>query len=178
MRKGLKILLKIIKAVIWIFVILLVAITLVQRLSDNKLTLANYSIYTIVTESMVPKYNVKDIILAKKIDTDSLKIGDDIVYIGKEGTFDDKIVTHQIINIENNGDTKIYHTKGIANSIEDPPIKSDQIYGKVICKLSILSFLSKIVNNQYGIYFIIIVPTVILIFQVVMDTIESRKKSD
>ena len=39
MRKGLKILLKIIKAVIWIFVILLVAITLVQRLSDNKLTL-------------------------------------------------------------------------------------------------------------------------------------------
>lgn len=176
MKKGLKILLKIVKVIIWIVVILLVAITLVQRLSNNKMTLANYSIYTIVTESMVPKYNVKDIILAKKVNTDILEIGDDVVYIGKEGTFDKKIVTHQIINIENNA--KIFHTKGISNSIEDPPITSDQIYGKVICKLPILSFLSKIVNNQYGFYFIIIIPTVILIFQVVMDTLESRKKCD
>lgn len=178
MKKVLNILLKIVKVIVWTLVILLVAITLVQRLSNNKITLANYSIYTIVTESMVPKYNVKDIILAKKVDTNSLQVGDDIVYIGKEGTFNNKIVTHQIVNIENDNNIKIYHTKGIANFIEDPTITSEQIYGKVITKLSILSFLSRIVNNQYGLYFVIIIPTVVLIFQVVIDTINARKKSE
>lgn len=178
MKNFLKILWKIIKVIVWIIVILIVAVILVQRLSNNKLTVANYSIYTVVTESMVPKYKVGDMILAKKVDTNTLKVGDDIVYLGKKDTFDGKIVTHQIIEIDTSVNPTEYHTKGIANFIEDPVITGDQIYGKVLTKLTILSFLSGIVSNQYGFYFAIIIPAVILVFQVFIDVVESRKKSD
>ena len=73
---------------------------------------------------------------------------------------------------------RIFHTKGIANFIEDPVITSEQIYGKIVTKLNILSFLGRITSNQYGFYFIIIIPTVILVFQIFMDVVNSRKKSD
>lgn len=177
MKKALKIIWKIAKIAVWILVILIVSVIVVQKVSHNKLTLANYSIYSVVTESMVPKYKVGDMLLARKVDTNTLTVGDDIVYLGKEGTFNDKIVTHQIVQIEE-GETRIFHTKGIANFIEDPVITSDQIYGKVLTKLNILSFLGRITSNQYGFYFIIIIPTVILVFQIIMDVVESRKKSD
>lgn len=174
----LKILWKIFKIILWILVILIVSVILVQRVSNNKLTVANYSIYTVVTESMVPKYKVFDMVLAKKVDVNSLVVGDDVVYMGKEGSFNGKIVTHQIIGIDNNNGSLEFHTKGIANIIEDPVVHSDQIYGKVLTKLGIMSFLSKIVSNQYGFYFIIIVPAVILVFQVFIDVFNSKKKSD
>ena len=176
MRSIFKVLWKIIKTIIWIIAILIVGIILVQRLYNNKLTVANYSIYTIVTESMVPKYKVGDMILARRVDTNSLVVGDDVVYLGKEGSFNGKIVTHQIISIDS--ENGVFHTKGIANLVEDPVITGDQIYGKVITKLTILSFLSRIVSNQYGFYFAIIIPAVLLIFEVFIDVVESRKKSD
>lgn len=176
MKKALKIIGSIFKIAIWILVILIVMVILVQKLSNNKLTLANYSMYTVVTKSMVPKYDVGDMLLAKKVDPNSLKIGDDIVYLGKEDTFEGKIVTHQIIDIEDINGVRTFHTKGLANIVEDPPITSDQIYGKIQTKLTILSFLGRITSNQYGFYFIIVVPAVILIFQIFMDVINSRKK--
>lgn len=178
MNKLFKIMWKVFKVLIWILVILIVSVIAVQRFSNNKLTVANYSVYTVVTESMVPKYNVGDMILAKKVDTSILKVGDDIVYLGNSGSFTDKIVTHQIISIDDNNGVRMFHTKGIANSIEDPIVSSNQIYGRVVCRLWILSFLSKIVSNQYGFYFVIIVPAVILVFQIFMDVVNSKKKSD
>lgn len=178
MKKVLKILWKIAKIAVWILVILIVSVIVVQKVSNNKLTVANYSIYNVVTESMVPKYNVGDMLLARRVDTNTLVVGDDIVYLGKEGTFNDKIVTHQIVQIDDENGMRIFHTKGIANFIEDPVITSEQIYGKIVTKLNILSFLGRITSNQYGFYFIIIIPTVILVFQIFMDVVNSRKKSD
>lgn len=177
MKKVLKILWKIAKIAVWVIVILIVSVILVQKVSNNKLTVANYSIYTVVTESMVPKYKVGDMLLARRVDTNTLKVGDDIVYLGREGTFNDKIVTHQIVQIDEE-ETRKFHTKGIANMIEDPVITADQIYGKILTKLTILSLLGRITSNQYGFYFIIIIPTVVLVFQIFMDVVNSRKKSD
>ena len=178
MKKFLKILWGILKAVTWIVVILIFSVIIIGRVTNNKLTLAGYSIYTVVTESMVPKYNVGDMILAKQADPNTLKVGDDIVYLGTKDTFAGKIVTHQLINIEQTDTGTEFHTKGIANAIEDPVITGDQIKGKVITKLTILSLISKIINNQYGFFFIIIIPTAILIFEIMIDSINSKKKSD
>ena len=178
MKKAFKIIWNICKTIMWIIVILIVSVIVVQRVSNNKVTLANYSIYTVVTESMLPKYKVGDMLLAKNVDTETLKVGDDVVYMGKEGSFNGKIVTHQIIDIDNSTGVKQFHTKGLNNIVEDPVVSSDQIYGKVVTKLNILSLLSRIVMNQYGFYFIIIVPAVILVFQVFIDVKNSRKKSE
>ena len=176
MKKVLKILWSTLKIAIWILVILIVAVILVQKVSNNKLNIANYSMYTVVTKSMVPKYDVGDMLLAKRVDPNSLEIGDDIVYLGKEDTFEGKIVTHQIIAIDDANGMRTFHTKGLANIVEDPPVTSDQIYGKVQTKLVILSFIGRIISNQYGFYFMIVIPAVVLVFQIFMDVVNSRKK--
>ncbi len=166
----------IIKAIVSFFIIIVVSIIFIQRISDNKLTLGGYSIYTIITESMVPKYNVGDMVIAKKIPITELKVNDDIVYLGNKNDFAGKIVTHQIIEIEKKGNELYFHTKGIANMIEDPLVEENQILGKVIMKGTILSLISKIVNNPYGFYFVIFVPFAILLVMEIIDFIEEKKE--
>ena len=175
-NKVLRILAMIIKAIISFFIIIVVSIIFIQRISDNKLTLGGYSIYTIITESMVPKYNVGDMVIAKKIPITELKVNDDIVYLGNKNDFAGKIVTHQIIEIEKTGNELYFHTKGIANMIEDPLVEENQILGKVIMKGTILSLISKIVNNPYGFYFVIFVPFAILLVIEIIDFIEEKKE--
>lgn len=176
-NKVLKILSMIIKAIISFFIVIVVSIIFIQRISDNKLTLGGYSIYTIITESMVPKYNIGDMVIAKKTPTNELKVEDDVVYLGKKSDFAGKIVTHQIIKIETTDNKTYFHTKGIANEIEDPLVESDQVLGKVIMKSNILSFISRIVNNSYGFYFVIFVPFAILLVMEVIDFVEEKKES-
>ena len=175
-NKVLRLLAMIIKAIVSFFIIIVVSIIFIQRISDNKLTLGGYSIYTIITESMVPKYNVGDMVIAKKIPITELKVNDDIVYLGNKNDFAGKIVTHQIIEIEKKGNELYFHTKGIANMIEDPLVEENQILGKVIMKGTILSLISKIVNNPYGFYFVIFVPFAILLVMEIIDFIEEKKE--
>ena len=141
-NKFLKLMIMIFKAILSLLIILVISIIFIQRISHNKLSLGGYGIYTIITESMVPKYNVYDMILAKEIDPKEIKKGDDVVYVGEKDDFAGKIVTHQVINIDQKNGKKFFHTKGIANDIEDPIISEDQVKGKVVMKSSILSFIS------------------------------------
>ncbi|MBQ6494794.1 MAG: signal peptidase I [Bacilli bacterium] len=175
-NKPLKIITSIVKFIISIIIILVVAVIIVQRVTNNKLNLGGYGLYTVVTTSMVPKYNVGDMILAKKVDTNTIKVGDDVVYLGEVDTYKDKIITHQVIQIENTNEGKIFHTKGIANPLEDPVVKESQIYGVVVFKSAILSFLSGLINSPYGFYFLIFVPIVLIVFLEVIDVIGARKK--
>ena len=175
MKNVLKIIWKVLKWVMSIFIILIVSVIVIQRVSNNKFTLGGYSIFTVVTQSMIPKYQVGDMLLAKVTDTSKLKVGDDVVYMGAVGTFQGKIVTHQIVEIEE-GSPRKFHTKGINNMIEDPVIDETQIFGKVVMKLTILSMISKVISNQVGFFFIIFVPIVVLVFGIVMDTVNDKKK--
>ena len=72
---------------------------------------------------MVPKYNVSDVLLSKEIDVKDIQVGDDVVYIGKEGSFKNRVVTHQVISkTEQDGKYK-FITKGIANTEEKRILK-------------------------------------------------------
>lgn len=172
----LKLLWKILKAVLLLLALVVFAVIVVQRVSNNKATIGGYGIYTIVSESMVPEYNIWDMLFAKKTDAADIQIGDDVVYQGKEGDFVDKIVTHRVIKKIRHGNSYTFVTKGIANDLEDPAIEQDQIYGKVVLKSAVLSFISKVINNEYGFYFIVFVPIVIIVSLEVIDTANERKR--
>lgn len=176
-NKVLNILWRTIKGITTAIIILIVITIILQRVSNNKLTLGGFGIYTVVTKSMVPKYQVGDMLLSQKIDPNTIKVGDDVVYLGNTDTFNGKIVTHQVVKIEGEGSNRIFHTKGIANMIEDPTITGNQIYGKIVGKLTVLSLIAKIISNIYGMFFIVIVPIVILVFSVIMDVVNDKKKS-
>ena len=83
-NKALKIIAMLFKTIVSFFIIIVISIIFIQRISNNKVSLGGYSLFTVVTESMVPKYNVFDMIVAKEVDTNDIKVGDDVVYERRE----------------------------------------------------------------------------------------------
>ena len=177
-NKIFKIVYNIIYYTLFALVALMLIVVLLQRVSNNSLSLGGVRIFNIVTKSMVPKYVVGDVLLSKEIPPSQLKVGDDVVYLGEKSDFAGKYVTHQIIKIDNNADgTYKFHTKGIANELEDPIVNQNQIKGIIIYKIVILSFISSIINNLYSMYFVIFIPVAIIIFMNILK-ITSNIKED
>ncbi len=163
-----KIILQVFKIIVVLLVVLVVLTILVQRVFDNNISLGGYRMFTIVTGSMEPEYQVFDIIISREVATDEIEVGDDVVYLGKEGAMEDKIVTHRVIRIEEN-EKKEFYTQGIANTGEDPVVYGDQIYGVVVSKSLVLSFISNLVNSPLGFILLIAIPGSILIGEEIMQ---------
>ena len=163
-NKALKIILNILYWILVIFTLATLIIVILQRTSNNSLSAGGFRIFNVVTESMMPKYKIGDVLLSRAIDTNNIKVGDDVVYNGEKGEFAGKIVTHRVIDIEidENGE-RIFHTQGIANLIEDPEIVGRQIMGVIVGKIPLLSQISIVSSNLYSFYFIIFLPLAVLI---------------
>ncbi|MEG0994787.1 MAG: signal peptidase I [Bacilli bacterium] len=166
---------KIIKTLFVLSVVLYLCFVIFQRISNNG-SIMGYRIFNIATASMDPIYKVDDVILINEIDCKNLKIGDDITYLGIKDDMKDKIITHRIINIEEKpGNTYYFHTKGVANTTEDPTVEESQIYGKVVSKLTIISFINQIVRNKFGFFFLVFAPLVLVVFLEIADTVVELK---
>ena len=164
--------LKLINNIVYVILFLIVAsvlfVVILQRASNNAIALGGVRVFNIISESMIPKYNIGDVLVVKSIEPQNIKVEDDIAYIGQESTFNQKIVTHQVIKIDYENGEYIFHTKGIANILEDPLVHQNQVFGKVVYKIWILSLISKILSNVYVVFFGIFVPIVILIFWTIL----------
>ena len=117
--------------------------------------------FTVATSSMEPRYVIGDVLFAKKVEPSEIKVGDAISYEGRVGSFKDKIITHEVVKIvkDNNG-KYVFHAKGRANIVEDPIVYEDQLYGIVVYKSRILSFVYKIIKTTTGFFLFIIIPLV------------------
>ena len=160
--RQLKLVGNIVYVIVCILAVILLLIVGTQRMSHNKNSLFGFRIYNIVTGSMIPKYVVGDVLLVKEVDAKDLNVGDDISYLGEIDTFKDKVVTHRIIEKNRTNEGKYtFVTQGIANSAADPEINEDQIYGRVVYKLIILSFISKLIANSSSKFLVFIIPVII-----------------
>lgn len=153
-----------IEVIISLFLIGLIIVTGVQRFSDQG-SFFGYRIYTVASESMIPIYTIGDTLLIKDTDSKDIKIGDALTYIGEANELKGKIVTHQVVDIETDSETGkyLFHTKGIANNIEDPIVNEEQVFGKVIYKFLTLSWIGKITLNMTSLLIFITIPVAILI---------------
>lgn len=164
----LKLINNIVYVILFLIVVSVLFVVILQRASNNAIALGGVRVFNIISESMIPKYNIGDVLVVKSIEPQNIKVGDDIAYIGQESTFNQKIVTHQVIKIDYENGEYIFHTKGIANILEDPLVHQNQVFGKVVYKIWILSFISKILSNVYVVFFGIFVPIVVLIFWTIL----------
>lgn len=168
----------VLKVVCVILLILLVGVLALQRFSNNEVAIGGFRVFNVATGSMIPKYKVGDVLIVKETNIDKLVVGDDITYLGKEDSFANRVVTHQIIKIDETENGKVFHTKGIANDTEDPEITGDQIYGKVVYKCIFISLLTKLMNNMAAFYVVFIIPFAILIFLRIKEFVGDRKENE
>jgi len=158
-NKVLKFVFGTIKALLIIVAILFILVVALQRFSNNKVAFFDYRIFAVVTDSMEPKYNVGDVLLSKDIEPEEVKEGDAISYLGTKYNFAGKIITHEVVSIEEDENGKLlFHTKGINNLVEDPVVHEDQLYGIVVHKFISLSFIYDCVSKPWGVYVFIILP--------------------
>lgn len=158
-KKVFKIIKIILNIIIYVLCLLFLLVVCLQRFSDNKIAFFNYRMFTVASGSMEPQYNIGDVLIAKKKKAEDIKVGDSVSYLGSSGNFKNKVITHKVISIEIDENGKyLFHTKGIANLVEDPVVYYDQLYGVIIYKASILSFMYKIISTKYGLFLFIIIP--------------------
>ena len=161
MKKLLKNIGKMIYIFLFVMLIILIIFAVVQKTSDNRKSIGGIKIFTVITGSMIPVYDIGDILIVKEVLPEEIKVEDDIVYQGEKGSFKGKTITHRVISIKKKDDGNYgIITKGVANLSQDPEINQTQVLGKVIFKVPIMSFILKIITNIYVWMFI---PVIILI---------------
>lgn len=170
MKKILKIVGKILYNLFTIICVLLIAIILFQKVTDNNRSVGGYRIFRVITGSMLPEYDVGEVVIAKETNPYDIEVGDDIVYRGTYGDYNGKIIMHKITQIDIDEKNNLnFHAKGLHNSsVEDPQIKPNQIYGVVKLKSKVLSVLYELATSIYSAFIIItvLVLNVFLSFKV------------
>jgi signal peptidase len=132
----------IILAVVFGILFIIIALTMVARLTGGTPSLFGYSLYRVSSGSMEPALKIGDVILSRECDADSIANNDIVTYLSKSGSLAGKTITHRVIKppYYKNGEKYIV-TKGDANISEDDPVKASDVEGKFVGKVEILNYL-------------------------------------
>lgn len=172
---------KIVAFIEWIIILLLLFLVILsgfQRFSKQH-NLFGYRVYIVASGSMIPTYNIGDTLLIKEMDASNIKKGDAVTYIGDDVGIDGMIITHQVQEVEMGEDGKYYfHTKGIANNIEDPIVSEEQVLGKVVYRFFLLSFIGRITTSKLLLFCFIAIPIAILIAIEIIKLIYKKDDED
>lgn len=174
-NKIFKFIFGLLRFVVYGFLIVYVAFTLFQRFTNNS-SFYGYRLFNVATGSMIPVYNVNDVIIVKETDVTTLKVGDDVAYKGTRAGLEGKIITHRIIKIEEDVNGKlIFFTQGVNSTYADPSITGEQILGKVEGKLFFINELNHVVKSNLGFFFLVFCPLVLVIaLEIAQSVIEYK----
>lgn len=174
-NKIFKFIFNLLRLVVYGFLIVYVAFTLFQRFTNNS-SFYGYRLFNVATGSMIPVYNINDVIIVKETDVTTLKVGDDVAYKGTRAGLEGKIITHRIIKIEEDVNGKlIFFTQGVNSKYADPSITGAQILGKVEGKLFFINELNHIVKSNLGFFFLVFCPLVLVIaLEIAQSVIEYK----
>ena len=158
-KNIIKIVLIILYQVLVVMALILTMVIILQKVTNSNGSIGGYKIFRVITGSMEPEYEVGEVVISKEVDPKEIQVGDDIVYLGKIGEYAGKIIMHNVIEIDTNENGKLsFHAKGLqSNSVEDPQISEEQVYGVVKYKSTMLTILYNLATNIYSIFFIVII---------------------
>lgn len=151
-----------------VFYTLIVAIVfgafLVRSNKNGKpLVIGDYSAMTVLTGSMEDVYPKGSLIVTKSVDSDKLKIGDDITYMTGESSS----ITHRIVGINDNyfdNGEKGFETQGVMNSNPDKDIVSESnIVGRVVFSSKTLGDIANFITKNWPIMLFFILVIIMLI---------------
>ena len=144
-----------------VFPLLIYNITLIiQSVANPKKTPSFFGIktYVIISGSMMPKLQIGDIVIVKEADSSNLKQGDIISF--REGQ---NIITHRIIEAQNDNGQILYKTKGDNNNSEDEQMVSlALIEGKVIKRIPYVGKIALFFKGKIAIILIFIIYYIII----------------
>ncbi|MBQ9853990.1 MAG: signal peptidase I [Bacilli bacterium] len=163
--------------------LMLVGITLVLYIADIRIRAAKgdysapvFNAYVVLSGSMVPAINVRDIVVTKKIAEEKLEIGDIITFISPDARFGGISITHRIIDkyYDESIGGFTYRTRGDANNIADSAlVPNENIIGKVILKIPKLGYIQEILSSKGGMIILILIPCLAILSYDIMKILKN-----
>lgn len=174
--KILKKILSFLSGFILIFATATFAYVILSSTKDQVVNIFGKSILHIVTGSMEPTILTGDYIIIDRKDTANLQIGDIISFYSEEENTKGLIVTHRIIDINENGE---YVTKGDANNVTDVKnVRKSQIIGKYRKKARIFRWANSFMDKKKIILLIIMIAFIAIAIYELTSVIKLWKKVD
>lgn len=153
--------------------LILIGITLLIYIADTKIRAAKgdftppkYNAYVVLTGSMLPEIDPKDVVVTKKIDGENLKVGDIITFIPSDSRISNIIVTHRILNKYYDATTNkyTYQTKGDANNTPDFTLAEDSnVIGKVIFRIPKVGYVQELLATRGGLIIVVLIPALVIL---------------
>ncbi len=171
-EKPIRYIVSVLSYALFIF-LMLIGGTLLLYVADIKIRAAKgdysaptFNAYVVLSGSMIPTIQVKDIVVTKKIAESRLEIGDIITFISPDPRWGGISVTHRIIDVyydEAKG-THTYKTKGDYNNIADAvPVPNENILGKVILKVPKLGYIQDVLASKGGLIICVLIPSLAIL---------------
>ncbi len=129
-----------------------------------------FSLYTIISPSMVPNINVYDVIFNVRVDNLSkLKEGDVITFISSGNLNEGMTVTHRIVDIIETDEGLKFKTKGDNNLVPDSAlVEPGNVLGKTLFKIPQLGRVQSLLATKGGWLFLVLLPALgIIIYDII-----------
>jgi len=155
---------------IWL---LLIGGTLLLYIADIKIRAAKgdysapvFNAYVVLSGSMIPAIQVKDIVVTKKVPAEELEVEDIITFIAPDSRYGGISITHRILDkyYDESLGTYTYRTKGDNNNVADSSlVPNDNILGKVILKIPKLGYLQDLLASKVGLILVVLIPSLAIL---------------
>ena len=170
-------------ALIFVFMVVVVAVILVQKSSGGESKIFGYYMYDVLTDSMSGTIEPGDVIMCKAVDdVDSWQVGDIITFKAPNGNYNE---THRIVEIARNDDgtVKYFKTKGDnAKAVDNWQLNPQNVKAKYVKKSVFVGGLRKFMSNWYGYVVVVVIPLCIvfalIISSVVRDKLALEKEKE
>ena len=164
---------------IWL---LLIWGTLLLYVADIKIRAAKgdysapvFNAYVVLSGSMLPHIEIKDIVVTKKIPAEELEVGDIITFIAPDSRYGGISITHRILDkyYDESLGSYTYRTKGDANNTADSAlVPNENILGKVILKIPKLGYLQDLLSSKGGLIFVVLIPCLVILSYDIMKILK------
>jgi signal peptidase I len=125
--------------------------------------IGNTKTFIVLSGSMMPMMMPGDMIIANTVNPDDLKVGDVIAFQDPDGR-PNTIVTHRIVSINDSSVSRIFQTKGDANSAPDIfSVPASNVKGELVFVLPVIGYLPGLLKDNKIIYILAIIVPVLLI---------------
>jgi signal peptidase len=145
-----------------------------------------FSLYTIVSPSMVPNIKVYDVVLDTKVSNpEDIKVNDVITFNSDIPELKGGTITHRVISIKEEDGKYYYQTKGDANILEDSElVEFEDIVGRVAIKIPQLGRIQFFLASKLGWILVVLAPALYIIvkdifkiMKLIKDPNDPRKRS-
>lgn len=134
-----------------------------------------FNAYVVLSGSMLPSIQIKDIVVTKKVAEEELEIGDIITFISPDPRFGGISVTHRIIDkyYDESSGNYSYRTQGDNNNVADSAlVPNNNILGKVILKIPKLGYLQDILSSKGGLIIVVLIPCLVILSYDIMKLLK------